>query len=107
MTYKDPSKTNFIIGADTVKHMAFLVRLGINEAEAQAFSQQFSEIIDYFRRLNEVDTRDIPPACETSSTYNVLRPDEVHPSMSREEFMKNVPHRDGEHVQVPFVFGEE
>jgi aspartyl-tRNA(Asn)/glutamyl-tRNA(Gln) amidotransferase subunit C len=107
MTGKDPSTTDFVIGTDTVKHMAFLVRLGINEDEAQAFSQQFSEIIDYFRRLNEVDTRDVLPACETSSTYNVLRPDEAHPSMSREEFMRNVPHRDGEHVQVPFVFGEE
>lgn len=107
MNVKDPDKTGSTIDSETVKHVAFLVRLGISESEAQAFSQQFSEIIDYFQRLNEVDTRDVPAACETSSTYNVLRPDEVHPSMSRDDFMKNVPQQDGDHVKVPFVFGEE
>jgi Asp-tRNA(Asn)/Glu-tRNA(Gln) amidotransferase C subunit len=36
-----------------------------------------------------------------------MRPDEVKPSMPRQDFMKNVPHPDGAFVQVPQVFGEE
>jgi Asp-tRNA(Asn)/Glu-tRNA(Gln) amidotransferase C subunit len=36
-----------------------------------------------------------------------MRPDEVRPSMPRQDFMKNVPHPDGAFVQVPQVFGEE
>ncbi len=97
------------ISIDTymVKHVAYLVRLGIQEEEAQAFSHQFSSIIDYFQMLNEVDTNDIPPASETSSIRSVMRPDEVQPSMPREDFLKNVPQRDGDYVQVPQVFGEE
>ena len=90
-----------------VRHVAFLVRLGIQDEEAQAFSHQFSAIIDYFHLLNEVDTGDVPPACETSNTRSVMRPDEIRPSMRREDFLKNVPHRDGDYVQVPLVFGEE
>jgi aspartyl-tRNA(Asn)/glutamyl-tRNA(Gln) amidotransferase subunit C len=107
MTTDRPPKTDFSIDADMVKHVAFLVRLGIQEDEAQAFSHQFSSIIDYFHTLNEVDTSDIPPACETSNTHSVMRADAVRPSMPREDFLKNVPHRDGDHVQVPLVFGEE
>jgi aspartyl-tRNA(Asn)/glutamyl-tRNA(Gln) amidotransferase subunit C len=107
MTPQEPAKTDFTIDADMVKHVAFLVRLGILEEEAQAFSHQFSAIIDYFHLLNEVDTKNVVPACETSNTHSVMRPDEVRPSMPRQNFMKNVPHPDGAFVQVPLVFGEE
>jgi aspartyl-tRNA(Asn)/glutamyl-tRNA(Gln) amidotransferase subunit C len=99
------------IDAATVKYVAYLVRLGIKEDEAAAFAPQLAAIIDYFHLLNEVDTSNVPPACETSNTHSVthsaLRADEVRPSMPRQEFLKNVPHTDGDHVQVPLVFGEE
>jgi Asp-tRNA(Asn)/Glu-tRNA(Gln) amidotransferase C subunit len=36
-----------------------------------------------------------------------MRPDVIKPSMPREDFLKNVPHREGDYVQVPLVFGEE
>jgi aspartyl-tRNA(Asn)/glutamyl-tRNA(Gln) amidotransferase subunit C len=98
---------SFAIDAGMVKHVAYLVRLGIQEEEAQAFSHQFASIIDYFQLLNEVDTEDVQPACETSNIRSVMRPDEVLPSMSREDFLKNVSHRNGDFVQVPQVFGEE
>ena len=107
MTPQKPAKTDFTIDADMVKHVAFLVRLGIQEDEAQAFSHQFTAIIDYFHLLNEVDTRNVKPACETSNTRSVMRPDEVRPSMPRQDFMKNVPHQNGVFVQVPLVLGEE
>jgi aspartyl-tRNA(Asn)/glutamyl-tRNA(Gln) amidotransferase subunit C len=107
MTPEEPAKTGFTIDADMVKHVAFLVRLGIQEEEARAFSHQFTAIIDYFDLLNEVDTQNVKPACETSNTHSVMRPDEVQPSMPRQDFMKNVPHPDGAFVQVPLVFGEE
>ena len=107
MTPQKPAKTDFTIDADMVKHVAFLVRLGIQEDEAQDFSHQFTAIIDYFHLLNEVDTRNVKPACETSNTRSVMRPDEVRPSMPRQDFMKNVPHQNGAFVQVPLVFDEE
>jgi aspartyl-tRNA(Asn)/glutamyl-tRNA(Gln) amidotransferase subunit C len=106
MTNQKPA-TSFTIDTEMVKHVAFLVRMGIKENEAREFSHQFSSIIDYFHHLNEVDTMDVPPACETSNTHSVMRADEVKPNMPREEFMKNVPNREGDYVQVPQVFGEE
>ena len=107
MTPQEPAKTVFTIDTDMVKHVAFLVRLGLQEDEAQAFSHQFTAIIDYFHLLNEVDTQNVKPACETSNTRSVMRPDEVRPSMPRQDFMKNVPHQNGAFVQVPLVFDEE
>lgn len=95
------------IDTKTVKHVANLVRLGISEEEAQTFSGQFSSIIDYFNMLNEVDTENVPPASDIANAENVLREDEVKPSMSREEFLKNAPQSERGYVKVPTVLGDE
>ena len=107
MTKNHSSQTTINIDTNKVKYVAKLVRLGITEEEAAAFSPQLAAIIDYFNLLNEVETRDTPPASETSTIRSVMRADEVQPSMPRQDFLKNVPHQDGEYVQVPKVFGEE
>jgi aspartyl-tRNA(Asn)/glutamyl-tRNA(Gln) amidotransferase subunit C len=95
------------IDTKTVKHVANLVRLGISEEEAQKFSGQFSSIIDYFNMLNEVDTGHVPPASDIANAENVLREDEVKPSMNREEFLKNAPQSERGYVKVPTVLGDE
>ena len=95
------------IDIKTVKNVANLVRLGISEEEAQKFSEQFSSIIDYFNILNEVDTENVIPASDIANAENVLREDEVRPSMSREEFLENAPQSERGYVKVPTVLGEE
>lgn len=95
------------IDTKTVKHVANLVRLGISEEEAQTFSGQFSSIIDYFNMLNEVDTEKVAPASDMANAENVLREDEVKPSMNREEFLKNAPQSERGYVKVPTVLGDE
>jgi aspartyl-tRNA(Asn)/glutamyl-tRNA(Gln) amidotransferase subunit C len=107
MISQEPAKTEFTIDTDTIKHVAFLARLGIQEEEAREFSHQLTSIIDYFHLLNEVDTEAVSPACETSNTRSVMRADEAFASMPRQDFLNNVPRRQGDLVQVPLVFGEE
>lgn len=97
----------FKINIETVQHMAFLVRLGITEKEAEAFSSQLSAIIDYFQLLNEVNTDHIPPATQLAGLRNVLRRDEIAPSMDREAFLANVPRCAGDYVEVPVVLEDE
>ncbi len=95
------------IETNTVKHVAYLVRLGISEEEAGKFSSQFSSIIDYFNMLNEVDTENVPPASDIVNAENILREDVARPSMSREEFLKNAPQSERGYVKVPTVLGDE
>jgi aspartyl-tRNA(Asn)/glutamyl-tRNA(Gln) amidotransferase subunit C len=96
-----------IIDTKTVKHVATLARMGITEEEAQKFSGQFSAIIEYFNMLNEVDTENVIPASDIANAENVLREDEVKPSMNREEFLKNAPKSERGYVKVPTVLGDE
>ena len=107
MTSKKVPRSSDPIGTETVKHMALLVRLGITDKEAREFSHQFNAIIDYFHLLNEVDTAAVPPANAASQAKQVLRPDRVTPSMSREDFLKNAPQSEGAFVRVPGVLDED
>jgi aspartyl-tRNA(Asn)/glutamyl-tRNA(Gln) amidotransferase subunit C len=90
-----------------VKHIAFLVRLGISEAEAQIFGQQFETIIEYFNLLNEADLTGVEPAGQALQSSNVLRDDAIQPSLPRPAFLANVPEHDDIYVQVPVVTGVE
>src|SRR3972149_33568 len=96
-----------IIDTAMVKTVAYLVRLGISEEEAQKFSGQFSSIIDYFNMLNEVDTENVPPASDITNNTNVLREDIAKSSMSREEFLNNALPSERGYVKVPTVLAEE
>jgi aspartyl-tRNA(Asn)/glutamyl-tRNA(Gln) amidotransferase subunit C len=107
MTEKPKREEPTTIDAGMVKHVAYLVRLGISEEQARDFSRQFNAIIDYFQMLNEVDTSRTVPATQLTATRSVMRPDKARPSMDREAFLLNAPHREGGYVKVPTVLGEE
>jgi aspartyl-tRNA(Asn)/glutamyl-tRNA(Gln) amidotransferase subunit C len=101
----DPQPPRF--DADLVKHIAYLVRLGISEDEAQAFGRQFETIIDYFNLLNEADLSQVEPARQALQPSNILREDLAQPSLPRSDFLANVPEHDDDYVKVPAVTGVE
>jgi aspartyl-tRNA(Asn)/glutamyl-tRNA(Gln) amidotransferase subunit C len=92
------------IDIETVRYIANLIRLKINDEDAKIYSQQFSQIIEYFQKLTEIDTQDVQPANEDLPMNNIFRDDVLQTSMSREEFLNNTPHHEGHFVRVPRVF---
>jgi aspartyl-tRNA(Asn)/glutamyl-tRNA(Gln) amidotransferase subunit C len=92
---------------ELVKYIAYLVRLGISEEEAQVFGQQFETIIEYFNLLNEADLAGVEPAGQALQSSNILRDDKTQPSLPRPAFLANVPEHDEIYVQVPVVTGVE
>jgi aspartyl-tRNA(Asn)/glutamyl-tRNA(Gln) amidotransferase subunit C len=103
MTQDDDPRQAPVFDCDMVRHIAYLVRLGITEEQAEAFGAQFQSIIDYFNLLNEADIEGVPPAIQARHANNVMREDEAIPSMPRESFLENVPQCEGYFVKVPTV----
>ncbi|WP_099489735.1 Asp-tRNA(Asn)/Glu-tRNA(Gln) amidotransferase subunit GatC, partial [Pseudomonas sp. 2822-15] len=88
---------------DDVKHVANLARLEFTEEEMDKFTQQLDDIIKYAELLNELDTTNVQPTSHVLDVKNVVREDEVRPSLDREDTLKNAPdHEDGQ-VKVPSV----
>jgi aspartyl-tRNA(Asn)/glutamyl-tRNA(Gln) amidotransferase subunit C len=90
-----------------VQHIARLARVGLSEEDIDRFSEQLSEILDYFERLRAVDTEGVPPTAHTLPLHNVMREDdEPAPSLQSEQVLGNAPVREGEHFRVKVILEE-
>ncbi|MCX5677776.1 MAG: Asp-tRNA(Asn)/Glu-tRNA(Gln) amidotransferase subunit GatC [Candidatus Omnitrophica bacterium] len=92
------------IDKETVRRVAALSRLSLADDELLAYSSQLATIIDYISKLNEIDTKDVPPTSHALSTLkNVYRKDLLKPSLKTEEALANAPSKDGDFFKVPQV----
>jgi aspartyl-tRNA(Asn)/glutamyl-tRNA(Gln) amidotransferase subunit C len=88
---------------EEVTHIARLARVGLSEDDISRFQGQLSQILDYFERLQEVDTENIPPTAHTLAMHNVMRDDEPRPSFDKEDILANAPQREGDLFRVRAV----
>lgn len=91
--------------ADVVK-VSLLARLSLSEEELDRLTDQMGQIVAYVDQLAELDTENVEPMAHAIELTNVFRPDELRPSLPREEALSNAPHADGEFYLVPAVLGE-
>ncbi len=89
---------------DEVRHVARLARLRLTEAELVEMQQQLSSILDHVDALQAVDVTGVPPTAQVTDVVNVVRPDEVRPSLPVEEALAGAPHREGDFFKVKPVF---
>ena len=87
----------------TVEHVATLSRLALSDEELRLFEDQLSRIIDYFDKLNELDTTGVEPLSHPLGLRNVFRADTVTPSAPRDDALSNAPARTEEAYKVPVV----
>ena len=92
------------IDKEIVKRVALLSRLSLTEDEISEYGSQLETILEYISKLNEIDTRDVPPTSHTLSTLkNVYRKDILKPSLKTEEALKNAPSSEGDFFKVPQI----
>ncbi len=92
---------------ETVDNVARLARLGLNDEEKERMRDELRPILDYFEMLEELDTDQIPPTAQVITVQNLMRPDQVRPSLSNREALANAPMSEGPYFRVRSVFGEE
>ncbi|MGA9292546.1 MAG: Asp-tRNA(Asn)/Glu-tRNA(Gln) amidotransferase subunit GatC [Ignavibacteriaceae bacterium] len=88
-----------------VEHIAELARLKFKEKELENFTHQLNDILSYVEKLNELDTENVEPLSHPVENTNVFREDEVKPSVSREDALKNAPDKNESFFKVPKVIG--
>lgn len=92
------------IDKDTVKHVAYLSRLALNDSELDAYSKQLESILLYISKLNEIDTKDVPPTSHPLSTLkNVFRKDVPKKSLAADDALRNAPSREDNFFKVPKI----
>ncbi len=84
-----------------VSHLAHLSRLYVAPDKMDKLVADMQDLVVFVEQLNALDTTGTPPLMHMGDAYNVLRPDEVQGSISREEALKNAPAKDSDYFRVP------
>jgi aspartyl-tRNA(Asn)/glutamyl-tRNA(Gln) amidotransferase subunit C len=74
-----------------VKYVAHLARLSLSPEEEQTIGKQLGNILSYIEKLNEVDVTGVEPTAHAFPLVNVTRADEVRPSITNEDALRNAP----------------
>ena len=88
------------LSREEVLHIARLARLGLTEEDVERFREQLSNILENFEVLKEVESEGVPPTTHAVPLQNVLREDEVAPSLPQDEVLANAPRQEEGHFKV-------
>jgi len=91
------------ISKKEVEHIAWLAHIELSEEEKDLFTGQFDDILEFFEKIDEVDTESVPPTYHVLDLVNVYREDEVSPSLPTEEALKNAPKRERLFLKAPRI----
>ena len=79
------------ITPDLIKYLEKLARITLTEDEKKKVGNELQDILTYIDMLNELDTDGVEAMSHCFPVTNVMREDEVQPSMSADEIVANAP----------------
>ena len=94
------------LSREQVEHVARLARVGITEEDVDRFRHQLSDVLDYFERLREVDTENVPPTSHTLPLHNIMREDEPQAPFDADLILANAPDKEDDRIRVRAILEE-
>ena len=86
-----------------VNYVANLARIALTPEEEQKLGAQLGGVLQYIEKLGQLDVSKVVPTAHSFPVVNVMRPDEVRPSIPHEDAMKNAPSKGGGLFLVPKI----
>ncbi len=96
-----------MIDRETVVKVAQLSKLKLTEEEVELFSKQLGDILNFIKKLEELDTEDILPFYELNQQETPMRNDIPQEGLSNEEALSNAPQSEKGFFVVPRVVSAE
>ena len=91
------------ISLEQVRHVARLARLELSPADEDRLRADLDEMLAYVDKLNELDTKNIPPTTQVGEAGTPMRDDEVTNRPDAEAMLANAPSRDRNYFKVPKI----
>lgn len=91
------------IDNETVRKIAFLSRLKVEDDKLEATKNEFNKILDWVEQLKEVDTDGVEPLVSVNDSNLILRQDEVTEGNQADAVLKNAPQAEYGYFVVPKV----
>ena len=91
------------MAAIDIKYVAHLARISLTPDEEKKIGAQLRHVLGYIEKLRELDVTNVEPTAHAVPMVNVTRADEVRPSLSHEEALRNAPRQAGGLFVVPKI----
>ena len=91
------------IDRETVKHVAHLSRIELQDNELGKLSGQLHDILGFIDKISTLDIKNVSSASHILPINNVLREDIPHISLSVEKVLQNAPSKKGNFFTVPKI----
>ena len=89
-----------------IEHLAKLANLTLTESEKKKLGQQLTEILDYVRQLDKVETKGVAPTSQVTGLENVFRQDEMQVFLSQDEVLANAKSQEKGFFKIKAIFEE-
>ena len=90
------------IDNETVKRIAFLSRLKVDDDKIEATKEEFNKILSWIEELNEINTDNVEPLISVNDTTLRLREDEITDG-NYQAVLANAPDKEYDYFAVPKV----
>jgi aspartyl-tRNA(Asn)/glutamyl-tRNA(Gln) amidotransferase subunit C len=94
------------ITRDDVAHLARLARIAMTDDELDRLAGELDVILGAVARVQQVAAADIPPTSHAVPLTNVLRADELVPSLGSEAALSCAPEAEDGRFRVPQILGD-
>ena len=91
------------ISLEEVNKIAKLARLTFSDVEKQKLQQELSAILDYVDQLKELSGKTSFQITDDPDAVNLVRDDVVDAQINPQEFLAQVPAREGKFIKVKSV----
>ncbi|MBA7534140.1 Aspartyl/glutamyl-tRNA(Asn/Gln) amidotransferase subunit C [subsurface metagenome] len=92
------------LSKETIEHISKLALLELSEEEKEKLSKQLGDILDYFAKLDDIDTDNVDPTTHPiEGLSNVFRKDEPWESLSNKEATKNTKYKQDGYFKAPRI----
>lgn len=91
---------------EDVEHVAALARLALDEDELERITHDLAGILEHVAEIAALDLDDVAPTSHPLPLVNVTRPDEVAPTLPRDEVLACAPEAEDGRFRVPRILDE-
>tara|TARA_B100001778_G_C18548105_1_gene611655 strand:+ start:738 stop:1025 length:288 start_codon:yes stop_codon:yes gene_type:complete len=86
-----------------IKYVANLARIKLTSDQENRLGSQLGDILGYVKKLEELDVSNVEPMAHAVPLHNVMRADQVQPSITNEEALANAPKKANGLFVVPKI----
>lgn len=89
-----------------IRHVAKLARLALSDDEVKTYGAQLSDLLGHVDKLQELPVDGIAATAQVIPLRNVMREDEIRPSLDRDAVLAGAPQIHGTFFRVPKIIGD-